>query len=191
MSFGKFIVIPIFIAIQAFTLMVIAPFIPLNETAAGGSQLLVWVAFQAWAMYFLAGCNPKMGVKTLIGYGGGIVASIAIFELGGLLSGMNTDTTAWGLYLAVLLVVIPVICMEKVPWFDFIPAYFIGAGVFFALTEYLTQPEGVELGKCTWYRTVALAEMVACAVGLVYGAITVYCRVWYEGKVGEKTEESA
>ena len=81
--------------------------------------------------------------------------------------------------------------MEKVPWFDFVPAYFLGAGVCFGLMTYLEQPEGAEMGKYAWYGTVALAEMVACAVGLIYGAVTVIFRVWYEGKFGEKVEDAA
>ncbi len=190
MSFGKYIVIPIFIAIQAVTMMVLAPHVPLNGTAAGGLGLLTWVSFQAWAMYFLAGCNPKMGAKTLIGYGGGIVASVAIFELANLLTGLNIAPAACCLYLAVFLVVVVVISMEKVPGFDFVPAYFVGAGVFFGLMEYLKQPADVEMGKYAWYGTVATAEMVACAVGLVYGAVTVVCRGWYEGKFGEKAAEN-
>ena len=189
MSFGKYVVIPVFIAIQAFTMMVIAPYVPLNGTVAGGFGLLTWVAFQAWAMYFLAGCTGKMGAKTLIGYGGGIVASIAIFELGfECFKDLNVEGgTAWGLYLAVFLVVIPVICMEKVPWLDFVPAYFVGAGVFFGLMTHVEQP--VDADKYAWYGTLALAEMVACAVGLIYGAVTVCFRGWYEGKVGTKVED--
>jgi len=108
-----------------------------------------------------------------------------------LLSGLNTETTAWGLYLAVLIVVVPVIAMEKVPWFDFVPAYFVGAGVFFGIMTHVLPPEGVELSRFSWYGIVATAEMVACAVGLVYGAITVYGRGWYEGKFGEQIEEEA
>ena len=191
LSFGKYIFIPIFIAFQAFTMMAITPYVPLNGTVAGGLGLMTWVSFQAWAMYFLAGCTPKMGAKTLIGYGGGIVASIAIFELAAVFAGMNAGVNAWGLYLAVFLVVIVVISMEKVPWLDFVPSYFLGAGVFFGLMTYLKQPEGVEMGKYAWYGTVAVAEMVACALGLIYGAITVVFRRWYEGTFGEKVEKVA
>lgn len=187
MSFGRFIVIPIFISLQAFTMMAIAPYVPLNGIDTSG--LIIWIAFQAWAMYFLAGCTPKMGAKVLIGYAGGIVASVAIFELGTLFAGMNAGQNLWGLYLAVFLVVIPVISMEKVPWFDFVPAYFLGAGVFFGLMTYLKLP--ADTGKYAWYGTLAVAEMVACATGLMYGAITVVFRGWYEAKVGEKVETPA
>jgi len=189
MSPGKYMVIPTFIALQAFILMVLTPFVPLNGTSDGGG-LITWISFQAWAMYFLGGCTPKMAVKTVIGYAGGILASIAIFELAGLFAGLNSPPNfLWGLNLAVFLVVIPVICMEKVAWCDFIPAWFVGAGVFFALMTYLAPPE--EMHKCTWYTKVATAEMVACVVGLVFGACTVYFRGWYEAKFGEPAEEAA
>ena len=191
MSFGTYIIIPIFIGLQAFAMMAIAPYIPLNGTVEDGLGLITWVSFQAWAMYFLAGCTPKMGLKTLIGYGGGIVASVAIFELGSLFAPINAGPNAWGFYLAVFLVVVPVISMEKVPWLDFVPAYFVGAGVFFGLMTYLKPLEGVEMGKCTWHGTLAVAEMVACATGLIFGVITVVFRGWYEGKFGEKVEEAA
>ncbi len=182
MCFGKFMLIPLFVAFQAFTMMVIAPFIPgADKVLLGAPGLITWIAFQAWAMYFLAGCTPKMGAKTFAGYVGGIIASIAIFELAGALSGLNCGNTPWGLYLAVFLVVIPVIAMEKVPGMDFIPSYFVGAGVFFALMTHGGKPEG--MCKWNWYMIAALAELIACAIGLVYGWVTVTVRVWYTNKV--------
>jgi len=182
MTFGKFMLIPLFIAFQAFTMMVIAPFIPgADKLLLGGPGLITWIAFQAWAMYFLAGCTPKMGAKTLAGYAGGIVASIAIFELNGALGCLNSPAVPWGLCLAVFLVVIPVIMMEKVPGLDFVPAYFIGAGVFFALMTHGGKP--ADMCATGWYGTAAVAELVACAIGLVYGWITVTARVCYTNKV--------
>ena len=186
MTFGKFMPIPLFIAVQAFAMMVIAPFIPgADKVLLGAPGLITWIAFQAWAMYFLAGCTPKMGAKVFAGYAGGIVASIAIFELGGALSCLNSAPIPWGLALAVLVVVIPVIMMEKVPGLDFIPAYFIGAGVFFALMTHGGKPEG--MGTAGWYGTAALAELVACAIGLGFGWITVTARGWYTAKVTPAT----
>lgn len=182
MSFGKFMMIPLFVAFQAFTMMVIAPFIPgADKALLGGGALITWIAFQAWAMYFLAGCTPKMAGKTFAGYVGGIIASIAIFELGFKVFGGLNGATPWGLYLAVFLVVIPVIAMEKVPGMDFIPSYFIGAGAFFALMTHGGKPEG--MGAYSWYGTAALGELIACAIGLLYGWVTVTVRVWYTNKV--------
>lgn len=181
MPFSKFIIIPIFIAFQAFTMMLIAPFIPCTKLPVGGAGLITWIAFQSWATYFLAGCTVKTGLKTLVGYLGGVIASIAIFELGGAFSKLNSTSTPWGLYLAVFLVVIFVISAQRVPVIDFVPAYFIGAGVFFALMTYQPKPAGIT--QYAWYLQLTIPEMVACASGLVYGWVTVLFQTWYEARV--------
>jgi hypothetical protein len=180
MPFKRFIIIPIFVAAQATTMMMLAPFIP-GTPSAIGTGLLAWVGFQAWATYFMAGATPKMGMKTVAGYLGGIVASVVIFELAALFSGMNAGNTPWGLYLAVFIAVIPVIAAEKVPGLDFVPAYFVGAGAFFALMTYVPKPEAV--GQLAWYAQVATPIMIACLMGVIYGWITVTVRVAYEKKV--------
>jgi hypothetical protein len=179
MTFGQYIVIPLFIAFQAFVMMLIAPFIPGNPDAVGGGGLMAWVAFQAWAMYFLAGCTVPMGLKTLAGYFGGICASVAIFELAGVFAGLNT-TTLWGLYLAVFIVVVAVISAEKVPGLNFVPSWFLGAGVFFALMTFGKKP--ADDSMFLWYAKLALPEMVACALGLVFGYVTVAFRKSYEAR---------
>ncbi|MHC4199407.1 MAG: DUF1097 domain-containing protein [Planctomycetota bacterium] len=183
MPFHKFILIPIFIAFQAFVMMLVAPYIPFAEPAVGGPGLLAWVAFQAWAMYFLAGGTPKMGLKTLIGYFGGIVASIAIFELAGLLSGLPGHL---GLCLAVFIVVVPVISAQRVPWIDFVPSYFLGAGVFFGIMGFSKLP-----AEASGYFTAALPEMVACAMGLVWGFVTITYQTWFTAKFGGGEGEAA
>ena len=48
MSFGKYILIPIFIAIQAFAMMLVAPYA--KTFGEGAEGLVTWVSFQAWAM---------------------------------------------------------------------------------------------------------------------------------------------
>ena len=45
--------------------------------------------------------------------------------------------------MAAFIVVIFVISMERVPGLDFVPSYFIGAGVYFALFTYLKKPDEV------------------------------------------------
>ena len=177
MSFGKFMVIPVFVAIQACALMLIAPYA--KTLGEGAESLPTWITFQAWAMYFLAGCNVKMALKVLAGYAGGIVASVAIFTLGDALANGAGLGGYWGYALAVLIVVVPVIAMERVPGFNFIPSWFIGAGVFFA---YMTLIKGME-HNTTVYTNVAVPELAACVVGLVFGWVTVTFRVWYEKKV--------
>ena len=176
MPFGKFIVIPIFVAIQAASMMLLAPFIKTLGVGEGG--LATWIAFQAWAMYFLAGCKVKTALKVLVGYVGGIAASIVIFELGDYLAvGAGMDFY-WGYAIAVLIIVVPVISMEKVPGLNLIPAWFIGAGVFFGIMGLLNYDHNV-----AGYKTAVVPEVVACAVGLAYGWVTVTFRGWYEAKV--------
>lgn len=192
MPFSKFIIIPVFIAFQAFVMMVIAPFVPGNPLAIGGKGLATWIAFQAWAMYFFAGFAPWndkengpcpwMGFKTVLGYVGGIACSVAIFELNKAFGALN-GSTAWGLYLAVFIVVVGVISCERVKYFNFVPAWFIGAGVFFALMTFAggARPEG--MNDYAWYGYLALVELAACAVGQLFGWVTIVFRGKYEAKV--------
>ena len=65
MSFGTYIVIPIVIALQAVTMMILPPYVSLTGTVADAAGLITWISFQAWAMYFLGGCTIKMAAKTL------------------------------------------------------------------------------------------------------------------------------
>jgi hypothetical protein len=175
MSLGKFMIIPVFVAFQAMVLMLIAPYA--RTLGEGAESLATWISFQAWAMYFLAGCSVKMAAKVLAGYAGGIVASIAIFELGDVLAGDAGLGGYWGYAVAVLIVVVPVISMERVPAFNFVPSWFIGAGVFFAYMGL----KGLEHNSAV-YANVAVPELAACAVGLVFGWVTVTFRTWYEKK---------
>jgi hypothetical protein len=181
MSTLRYLPIPAFIAFQAFTMMLLAPYIPGNAEKISGGGFITWIAFQAWAMYFLAGCTPRKGVETFLGYIGGIAASIGIFELWAIFKGLDAAKTPWGLYLAVFVVVVAVICFEKVPWMNFIPAWFVGAGVFFALMT-LGQEPIKDYTTCSKYGVFTKVELIACIGGLLFGWITVTFRVWYEGK---------
>ena len=88
MKFSKYIVGPIIVAVLATVMQIIDQLLAANTIvgsllAGGGS----WIAFQAWACYFLGGCNVKGGVKAFIAYVIGIAASIAIMVLGGWFGG--------------------------------------------------------------------------------------------------------
>jgi len=174
MKFSKFIVIALFIAFLAFTMQAIDQSISKFFPPAGNGGF-GWIAFQAWAMYFLAGCTPKGGVRTFLGYVSGIVASIAIMLLGGSLSG---GLGFWGFPIAVFAIVVPVICLEKVQWLDFVPSVFVGAGVFFGFMTYI---QGATFGGA------AFSELFYCLFGLVYGYITVAFRSWYEARVASQS----
>ena len=169
MSFKQFLPIPIGIAFLAAALMVI--------DLAKPPFLLTWITFQAWAMYFLAGCTLQGAAKVMLGYLGGALASMAII----LLAGVFAPLGQLGLPLAVFIVVIFVICAERVPWFDFVPSWFVGAGVFFGLVTHFTFPEGTTLAGKFGLSTAYL--MVSCLVGMVFGYITVQGRGRYEASL--------
>ncbi len=169
MTFKKFIAIPFIIALLAATIQVVDQVLHLQVEPLGNVGF-GWIAFQAWAMYFLAGCDLKGGLRTLIGYIMGIVASIAIMVLGGKFAGMGF----YAVPIAVFLVVIPVIFLEKVKWLDFVPAIFIGAGAFFAFMSYVPNAT---------FAVAAKTELIYCVLGLIYGYITIALRGAYEKKV--------
>ena len=160
------------LAFQAFCLVLLNAFIP---KLAGMDAM--WIAFQAWAVYFLAGCTPMGGVKAWIGYATGIAASIAIIEimnvpaLGGL---ANVSGLSVAMAIAVFIVVIPAIMSENLK--NMVPALFIGSGAFFGLFTILG-------GDRSLYLTVTRAELVYCAVGLIFGWITVFWRGKYEASL--------
>lgn len=176
MKFKDFIVIPIIIALLAFTIQIVDQllhaFVPPSPNGGFG-----WIAFQAWAMYFLAGCNVKGGVKTFIGYANGIIASILIMEFGAFFMG---SLGFFGFPLAVFIVVIPVISLERIKWADFVPAVFVGAGVFFGFMSYVSGAT---------YLGATITELIYCLIGLAYGFMTVTLRVKYENYI-EKKEAS-
>lgn len=185
MPFSKFIVFPIFVAMQAAIMMIVTPYIKIGPDTIGGPALITWISFQSWAMYFLGGCTLKMAGKTIIGYICGIVAAVAIFTLNGLFSKQMQMPGSVALPLAVFIVVIPIMCAEKVKLLDFIPAWFMGAAVFFAL-QFMSKA-----GTPAEYVAIAIPEMIACVVGLGFGVCTVSFRTWYEKKVMPQTEETA
>ncbi len=182
MPFSKFIVFPIFVALQAASMMLVAKFIAIGPESIGGPALITWICFQSWALYFLGGCTLKMAGKTIIGYACGIIAAVAIFKLFGVLAGPLGGY--WGLALAVFIVVIPVMCAEKVEILNFIPAWFMGAAVFFAL-QFMSGAETM-----SQYIEIAIPEMIACIVGLAFGYCTVSFRKWYEKMVIPQTDET-
>jgi hypothetical protein len=161
------------LALQAFILVLINPFV---AKVAGTDA--IWVAFQAWAVYFLAGCNIMGGVKAWIGYATGIAASIGIILLMGA-PGISSLPTVSGMNIAmavaVFIVVIPAIMSENFK--NMVPALFIGSGAFFGLSAIM----GAEAS----FMDVTRAELVYCALGLLFGFITVFWRGKYEASLNK------
>ena len=174
MTFKQFFPIPVGIAILAFLLMLV----DLGAQSCPKNYFLSWVAFQAWAMYFMAGCTLKNGVKVMLGYLGGAVASIAIMELAGVFAGLGFGSMA--VPVAVLIVVVPVICSERVPMFDFVPAWFVGAGVFFGLKTHIADLSHVDA---------MITSVLSCLVGVIFGIVTVVLRGKYEAMLKLDSKE--
>ena len=174
MTFKQFFPIPVIISVLAVTLVMLDGVIPATKIPF----LWTWISFQAWAMYFLSGCTVAGGGKVMLGYLGGAVASTAIMALFGVL-GPHVGAPV-GLAIAVFIVVIGVISAERVPGFNFVPAWFIGAGVFFGVMNLNTTWQWGGASSWSKYLETGTFLMVSCFVGQIYGYVTVLCRTKYE-----------
>lgn len=172
MDFKKFIVIPVFIAFLAFVFImidqIISPLMPIADNKGFG-----WVTFQAWAMYFMAGCTLKGGLRTFLGYIMGIIAAILIITLATKFGSMGFLAVP----LAVFIIVIPMCSMERAPSsLDFVPALFISSAVFFAFMNYI--PNATMTAS-------AITILIYCAIGMIFGIVTVEARGTYEKLVAK------
>lgn len=138
-----------------------------------------WISFQAWAMYFLAGCNPKGGVRAFLGYFLGIIGSILIFTVGGWLGGLGF----WAMPVTLIITVTIIMQLELAPeLLSFVPAVFVGAGVYFGMCSYL---------PITGYFQAGAIELVFCFLGLFCGFLTIAFNSWYIPKYVEKADSAA
>lgn len=168
MNAKKYLPIALFIGLQAAALQALDQAVCANipPLAAGGG----WISFQAWAMYFLGGCTPKGSLRALIGYVIGMGASIAIMVGGGMLGGLGF----WAMPVILLILVPIILYLDIAPeMISFVPAVFVGAGVFFGAMSYIPGAE---------FANAFLAEGVYCAIGLLFGFVTITFRGWYEKK---------
>jgi len=167
-------VVSVGLAVQAAVLVLVNTFVA-KISPAGDAM---WVSFQAWAVYFLAGCTPMGGVKAWVGYLSGVLASIAIVKLMGV-PGISGVPSVGGMNLvmalAVFIVVVPAIMTENLK--NMVPALFIGSGAFFGLLS----AQGSS-GNLT--RT-AVSVLLYCGVGQLFGCITVFWRGQYEASLAK------
>lgn len=170
----QLLVVSLGLAVQAAVLVLVNAFVA-KVSPAGDAM---WVSFQAWAVYFLAGCTPSGGVKAWIGYLTGIIASVAIIKLMGA-PGINGLPPVGGMNLAmalaVFIVVVPAIMTENLK--NMVPALFIGSGAYFGLLS--AQGASGDLAKT------AVSVLLYCAVGQVFGYITVFWRGKYEASLAK------
>ena len=183
MKFSKYIVGPIIVAILAAVMQAIDQFLAGNTIvgsllAGGGS----WIAFQAWACYFLGGCSIKGGIKALLAYIAGILGSIVIMTLGG----TGFAGGFWSVPVAVLIVVVPLICLEKTDWFGYVPALFVGAGAYFGIMGYIAGGVAAPYTGSFW--AFGAVELFYCVFGLVWGWLTIVLRGAWDKHCAAKAE---
>lgn len=166
MKIMKYLGGPLIIAILAFICQavdqILGPMMPIGPTFG-------WLSFQAWAAYFIAGCTVKGGVKAFAAYIVGMVASIAIIAFGGQLGSLGF----WAFPVAILILVVPTICTEKVDLLNQTPIVFVGAGAFFAIMNYVPGAT---------FTTTFICETVFCLIGLILGYLTITIRGAYDKK---------
>jgi hypothetical protein len=177
MTFKKHLPIAIVIAVLAAILQVVDQLLQAKVfTSFAGFG---WISFQAWAVYFLAGCTPKGGVRAFIGYFLSILASIGIFTIGGWFGGLGF----WAMPVTLVITVIIIMQLELAPeLLSFVPSLFVGCGVYFGICSYL---------PITGYLQAGIIELLYCFFGLFCGFLTISFNSWYIPKYVEKAVSKA
>lgn len=172
MSFKKYLPIALIIACIAATLQAVDQY--LGQTVWSQFAGFGWISFLSWAVYFMGGCTVKDGVRACMGFFLGVIASIAIFKVGGLLGGLGF----WAMPACLVILVTCIMQLENAPsLFNFVPSLFVGAGTYFAMCSYV-----ITDGSWNGYLQAGIIEMVYCVFGLLCGFLTVAFRNWYEPK---------
>lgn len=167
MKLIKYLGGPLIIAILAFICQIVDQLVgPMMPIGIGFG----WVAFQAWASYFIAGCTVKGGVKAFAAYIVGMVASIAIIAFGSALVG---SLAFWAFPISILILVVPTIATEKVDLLNLTPIVFVAAGAYFGIMNYVPGAT---------FTTAFIVETVYCLLGLVLGYLTILIRGAYDAK---------
>lgn len=117
-------------------------------------SLVSWVSFICWSGYFLAGGLPKEGGRMFVNWLFGVGVGAAIIVLAGAIEGAVTAEFAYPL--AVFLVVVPVLMLEKAPFLNMIPFMFFGAVSLFALGK----PLAIDT-----FKALAIAGLLGTALG--------------------------
>lgn len=165
----KLMIVAFGLAVQAAVLVVLNGFIPKMTYGMD----LMWVSFQAWAVYFLMGATPVGGIKAWAGYLLGILASVLIIKLAGapMLKDLPAGQVNMALVVAVFIIVIPAVLTQAINK-DVLCPLFIGSGAFFATLNHGTVSTLLS-GKNTFF-CAGQAELTYCAVGLLFGWISIF-----------------
>ncbi|WP_250649167.1 DUF1097 domain-containing protein [Actinomyces sp. AC-20-1] len=178
MSSRQFIPIAVFTGVLGATVQVI-DIIVHSWIPPDGNTGMAWIAFLAWATYFMSGGTARGGVKAFIGMTIGCLLALGILGLSGFIDFLGM----WSGPVAIACLVPLTIMLERGPDISSAVApVFIGAGAYFGLLgSYANAP-----------RTHLLAGVLLYAVlGLVFGWMTVFGRKWYTDWIDDRVDSSA
>ncbi len=168
MKFHKFILIPIFIGVLAFILQVVDQNLS-PVLAPSGNHGFAWISFQAWAVYFFAGCTLKGGAKSYLNYITGIVAAISMILFAQFAAPV---LGTFAMPVSLLLGCTVFLSLERIELFNLLPPMFISAGIYFGIITYVPGAN---------FMNVAFIVALYAFFGLFLGYISIRFRTWYEG----------
>lgn len=172
MELKKFAVIPLIIGVLALLIQVVDQLL-MGLVPPAGNSGFGWIAFQSWALYFLAGCDIKGGIKVFLGYIIGIVGSILIIMFGSAIPQFGF----FAFPVAVGSVAFCIIFLERTTWLSLVPGIFIASGAFFAFMNYVPGAT---------FTNAFITEMIYATIGIIFGIVTVTIRGAYESKVNKE-----
>ena len=166
----KFLVIAVYVGLQSFLLQLVDQLIG-KCLVSGGTKGFVFIAFQAWALYFLLGNSLKGAAKGFCGYILGIAFAVIMS------AGVNAFS--WMGILAVpvtALIVVPIMMyFEFAPWFiSNVAVFFVGAGAYYGILNYVDGISSVQAAGII---------MLYCVLGLASGFMTILFRTRFERKI--------
>lgn len=94
------------------------------------SNLVLWVPFMSWALFFIAGAKYTRLHKMAIGLTGGTIYGVVLIWLLPAFNSILGDS--WGLPALVFLAGTTIVLLEVTDWFELAPAYFFSFASFFA-----------------------------------------------------------
>jgi hypothetical protein len=147
------------------------------------TQLIVFVSFCCWALYFLLGANLKSGLWGGLCFILGEIFAVAIIVIFLATPGLGN----WSLTFAVALCAgLIILLAEQVKAISAVPAYFIGAGLYFAAYFYwwpTTNPANPQ-----GYFLPLVLVAFSMAVGFCLGWLTILLYGWW-GEYAKKLEK--
>lgn len=172
---ASFFVFAVFVGAQSFLLQLIDQLLG-THLAAGGSRGFVFIAFQAWALYFLLGGSVKGAIKGFCGYALGILFAFCMIGLAAFFPGMGI----WTIPVTAFIVVPIMMYFEFAPWcISNVAVFFVGAGAFFGINNYVG---GIKMLQA------AGIVLLYCVFGLASGWMSIRFRGWLDSKFSAKKE---